>query len=87
MERLSVQVCLLNNSKSTQSQKRAVQFRSSRYMNRISSYTLSKTHEVYLRLAPVVTDTFVCRSRPVVLSTIEEEVRPAKISITLMAPS
>jgi hypothetical protein len=57
------------------------------YLIRITSYTLSETHELYLRLAPVIPGTYICRSRPLVLPMNDEEIRIITTSITLTAQS
>jgi hypothetical protein len=55
------------------------------YLLRITSYTLSEAHELYLRLAPVIPGTYICRSRPVVLPMNDDEARIMTTSITLRA--
>ncbi|CAF3753964.1 unnamed protein product [Rotaria sordida] len=51
----------------------------------ITSYLLSETRSVYLRLAPVVAGTYICRSRPVDMQMAKEEVTITTTSITLIA--
>ncbi|CAF1581456.1 unnamed protein product, partial [Rotaria sordida] len=53
----------------------------------ITSYLLSETRSVYLRLAPVVAGTYICRSRPVDMQMAKEEVTITTTSITLIAES
>jgi hypothetical protein len=49
------------------------------YSNRVTSYTLSETHTLYLRLAPVVTSTYICRSRSAMTN---EEIKTTSIILT-----
>jgi hypothetical protein len=69
MELSLVQACLLNNSKNSI----LLGFVFS-YFYRITTYTLNDTHTLYLRLAPVATGTYICRSRPGVIPMNKEEV-------------
>lgn len=91
MEQLLVQACFLNNSKKKRNFpiiKFLCFFRSlSPSVIRITSYTLSETHELYLRLTPVITGTYICRSRPAVISMNKEEITIPTTSITLTAQS
>ncbi len=79
---LLVLACSLNNSKNTQ-----ILLLLFAFFIRITSYTLSETHELYLRLAPVITGTYICRSRPAVIPGNKEEVTMATTSISLTAQS
>ncbi|CAF1631653.1 unnamed protein product [Adineta ricciae] len=51
----------------------------------ITTYTLSDTHALYLRLAPVTIGTYVCRSRSLSTPMNRTEVTVATTSITLTA--
>ncbi|CAF1368900.1 unnamed protein product [Adineta steineri] len=51
----------------------------------ITSYTLSNTHALYLRLAPVTIGTYICRSRSVIKPMNKTEVTITTTSITLTA--
>ncbi|CAF1174767.1 unnamed protein product [Rotaria sp. Silwood1] len=51
----------------------------------ITSYILSDTHSLYLRLSPVVPGTYICRSRLADIQMTKEEVTITTTSITLIA--
>ncbi len=78
MELSLVQACLLNNSKYS----RTIMILLCSYFYRITTYTLNDTHTLYLRLAPVATGTYICRSRPGVIPMNKEEVTMTSITLT-----
>ena len=87
MERLLVQAHPLNTSKKFHSNKSGLHSFCLSHFNRITSYVLSDSYGLYLRLAPVVIGKYICRSRPALTSTSSNEVKLIETSITLASPS